>query len=50
MKQMSNVLIVLVGRFDTTSQKFLKISYVFLKKFLLLTKPAFIWPKIQEKQ
>ncbi len=35
-----------------TSQKFLdsKIFYVFLKNYLLLTKPAFIWSKIQQKQ
>ncbi len=36
----------------TTSQKFLnsKIFYVFLKKTFLLTKPAFIWYNIQQKQ
>ncbi len=36
----------------TTSQKFLnsKIFNVFLKNSLLLTKPAFIWSKIQQKQ
>ncbi len=36
----------------TTSQKFLnsKILMFLLKNSLLLTKPAFIWSKIQQKQ
>ncbi len=35
----------------TTSQKFLNSKIlVFLKKSLLLTKPAFIWSKVQQKQ
>ncbi len=35
----------------TTSQKLLNSRiFIFLKKFLLLTKPAFIWSKVQHKQ